>query len=353
MRTSFVSTMTLWKSSNSTLDKLQTNLIKANKELVSGREADVGLKLGYKTGQTLSLRQNRAEFDALIDSNTTALLRMKSTTTALDQIRGNANKFRDALIATPIRAASVDAIKHQARTSLESMIASLNSNVGEQYIFGGLNTQEKPVTSYSNGAAPSAAKAALDAAFAAPPPAGFGFAQNAAAVSAITPAEMEAFLDGAFSNLFQGANWTNWSDASSQNIQSQISTKEKVETSVNANEGAFRKLAMAYTMTFDLGLENLNEQTREVLVNRIVDTLSEAVTDITAVQSRLGVVQEKTEQAIERMSLQKTILDEKITNLEAVDTAEAKIRVDQLMTQIQTSYSLTAQLKNLSLVKFI
>jgi flagellar hook-associated protein 3 FlgL len=53
------------------------------------------------------------------------------------------------------------------------------------------------------------------------------------------------------------------------------------------------------------------------------------------------------------MSLQKDILDEKITHLEAVDPAEAKIRIDQLSTQLQTSYSLTAQLKNLSLINFI
>ena len=70
-------------------------------------------------------------------------------------------------------------------------------------------------------------------------------------------------------------------------------------------------------------------------------------------QAKLGTAQEKVEQANERMSLQKDILDEKITHLEAVDPAEAKIRVDQLMTQIQTSYSLTAQLKSLSLINFI
>jgi flagellar hook-associated protein 3 FlgL len=67
----------------------------------------------------------------------------------------------------------------------------------------------------------------------------------------------------------------------------------------------------------------------------------------------LGTVQEKLEKADERMGLQKTILDEKIVNLEAVDPAEAKIRVDQLTTQIQTSYSLTAQLRQLSLINYL
>jgi flagellin-like hook-associated protein FlgL len=70
-------------------------------------------------------------------------------------------------------------------------------------------------------------------------------------------------------------------------------------------------------------------------------------------QSKLGAVQEKVEEADERMSLQKDIFDAKIIHLEAVDPAEAKVRVDRLMTQIQTSYSLTAQLKSMSLINYL
>jgi flagellar hook-associated protein 3 FlgL len=345
MRTTFVSTMSLWNSSKSSLDKLQANLVKANKELVSGREADVGLKLGYKTGTTLSLRQDRAELDALTDSNTSALLRIKSTTKVLDQVRTTADKFMDALIATPMSQASVQAIGYQARTNLDGLISALNTNVGGQFIFGGLSSQEKPLNSYAGGAA----KAAVDAAFTA----GFGFGQNAAGVSAITPLQMEKFLDDSFANLFKGGGWEQWSNASSENIQSRISPQEKLEASANANDEAIQKLTMAYTMIFDLGLSNLNDQTREVLVNRAIETFSAAITGLTGMQAKLGTVQEKIEQAGERMSLQKDILDEKITHLEAVDPAEAKIRIDQLSTQLQTSYSLTAQLKNLSLINFI
>jgi flagellar hook-associated protein 3 FlgL len=349
MRTTFVSTMSLWNSSKSSLDKLQANLVKANKELVSGREADVGLKLGYKTGTTLSLRQDRAELDALTDSNASALLRIKSTTKALDQIRTTADKLMDALIATPMSQASVGAIGYQAKTNLDGLLSILNTNAGDQFIFGGLNSQEKPVNSYSGGTA----KAAVDAAFTAASPLGFGFNQDAAAVSTITPLQMEAFLDGPFANLFKGPNWQNWSNASSENIQSRISPQEKLEASANANDEAIQKLAMAYTMVFDLGLSNLNDEARGVLVNKAIKTFSAAITGLTGMQAKLGTVQEKIEQAGERMSLQKDILDEKITHLEAVDPAEAKIRIDQLSTQLQTSYSLTAQLKNLSLINFI
>src|SRR3712207_2613650 len=116
MRTTFVSTLALWNSSKTSLDKLQTSLVKANKEMVTGRDADVGLKLGYKTGQTLSLRQERAELDTLTDSNASALLRIKSATGALNQLRTNADKFKDALISTPNTITSVTTIKQQAQS---------------------------------------------------------------------------------------------------------------------------------------------------------------------------------------------------------------------------------------------
>src|SRR3712207_6696548 len=154
MRTTFVSTLALWNSSKTSLDKLQSGLVKANKELVTGRDSDVGLKLGYKTGQTLSLRQDRAEIDALIDSNASILLRMKSSTTALEQVRTNGDKFMDALIATPLSSSSLATVMYQARAHLQSMISSLNSNVGGQYIFGGINSQEKPLNDFSGGTPP-------------------------------------------------------------------------------------------------------------------------------------------------------------------------------------------------------
>ncbi|WP_201859715.1 flagellin [Microvirga soli] len=449
MRTTFVSTLALWNSSKTSLDKLQTGLVKANKELVTGREADVGLKLGYKTGQTLSLRQDRAEIDALVDSNASILLRMKSSTTALDQVRTNADKFMDALIATPLSSSSLSTIMYQAKANLQSMTSSMNSTVGGQYIFGGINSQEKPLNDYSGGTPAlrpdvsipvsglsttdvitfnvggaldqiftvtgettvddlvasinaavtattlSGVEASRDpvtgnlvlkstdltgktdvtgsftdmdgtgipvegsvtrspqAAVASAFMSTFGFGVNDAAVSTITPGDMKAFLDGPFAALFEGTNWQDWSNASGQNIQSKISATEKVEASTNANDRGIQKMAMAYTMISELGLDRLGESTREALVNKAIATFSEATTGVTIMQSKLGAVQEKVEEADERMSLQKDILDAKIIHLEAVDPAEAKIRVDRLMTQIQTSYSLTAQLRTMSLINYL
>ena len=97
----------------------------------------------------------------------------------------------------------------------------------------------------------------------------------------------------------------------------------------------------------------LSAETRDVVIGKAIEILSTAVSGIIDVQAEIGTSHAKAESANERMDLQKSIFEERIGKLEAVDPAEAKVRVDQLVTQIQSSYSLTAQLKQLSLINYI
>jgi flagellar hook-associated protein 3 FlgL len=344
MKTTFISSATLWNSPRSTLDKLQSEMVKANKEVVTGRYSDVGLALGRKTGKSLSLRQERATLDALTDSNTSATLRLKSTNAALDQVRTIADEFKDALVGMHVGTQDVPLVTGQARAGLDKLISTLNENVGGQYLFGGVNSKIQPANVYESGPKADVDKAFLDF---------FGFSQSDAQVADITADKMKDFIDGPLANVFEAKWQGSWSAASDQNIQSLISPSERVETSANANDTAFRQLAKAYTMTFDLGIAGLNDQAREYLVNRVIGTLGNGTAGVTQMQADLGTAQNKINDANDRMSLQKAFLDERITNYEAVDPAEAKIRVDQLSTQIQTAYSLTAQLNQLSLIKFI
>lgn len=352
MKTTFISTVTLWNSPRSSLDKLQDSLTKANTELTTGRHADVGLALGYKVSESLSLRQQRAEIDTLAGSNGAAIERLKTTTAALDGIRESATKFRDALVGLPANP-PIETIKTQAVAYMSSLIGNLNISLGGQYIFGGVNTRTAPAGDYASGGSPSL-KTLVANTFSAPGAlGGFGFPQGDPLAAGIGTTDMEAFLDGPFKQLFEGTSWNALSNASDQNIQTLISPTEKAETSTNANTAPIRQIAMAYTMIFDLGIESLNSATRNVVFGKAIEVLSTAISGLIDVQAEIGTAHARIDAANERMELQKSIFDERIGGLEAVDPTEAKVRVDQLMTQIQTSYSLTAQLKQLSLINYL
>lgn len=349
MQTTFISSLSLWNSPRSAVAKLQSELAKANEEIATGRHADVGLELGYRTGDGITLRQERSEIDALIDSNGTVSLRLNTTKNSLEYVRSSAETFLDSLLSVPPLERGAETVRDTAKTQLAKFVSELNRSAGGQFVFGGTNTKEKPVNDYFD-TPPSPAKVALDAAFFAE----FGVTQNDPAAFAITAVQMDAFLNGAFATLFNDANWTaNWSSASSQNIESRISLTEKVETSTNANETAMRELAMAYTMLSDLGNVGLRKETQDIIVDKAMQILGSATYGITKIQAGLGIVEKQVTEANARMATQKNVFDLRVAELEEVDPAEAKSRVDAYTTQIQMSYSLTSQLRQLNLLNYL
>jgi flagellar hook-associated protein 3 FlgL len=84
-----------------------------------------------------------------------------------------------------------------------------------------------------------------------------------------------------------------------------------------------------------------------------MQTTTQAVTEVTASQTTLGLAQSRTSQAVTRITAQQKILNDSVLNLEEVDPYEAATRVNDLKTQIETSYQLTVQLQSMSLLNYL
>src|SRR5262249_53889344 len=140
----------------------QSKLAIAEKEQASGRLADVGLSLGSQTRQTVSLRAQQSQLQAITDSNAIVATRQASTVDALGGIQATAQGFLTKLTTDHSNATSPQIIQQQAENGLQALIAGLNTSVGGQYVFAGVNTDVKPVADYSSNP-PSAAKQAVDA----------------------------------------------------------------------------------------------------------------------------------------------------------------------------------------------
>jgi len=86
MKTSYISTSSLSAATRLSLSKTQAKLAEAQKEVTTGRLADVGASLGYKTGQTLSLRQEHARLTTIVDTNSVVSTRLTATQAALKSL---------------------------------------------------------------------------------------------------------------------------------------------------------------------------------------------------------------------------------------------------------------------------
>lgn len=349
MKTTFVSTQAISTAVRFSVLKTQAELITAQKEVASGRWADVGLNLGGHTGQAVSLRHEHARLNTIMDTNGLIAARLDTSQTALAGVDKSANDFLSSLLSVRNADSGPEVVLPQAKSNLAALIATLNSTLSGQYIFSGINTGAEPVTDYF--ATPAAAsKQSVDTAFFN----AFGMTQSDPAVDTITAADMRAFLDTDFKALFDAGPWkTNWSSASDQNIRSRISPSELTETSANANEPALRKLAMAYTMVADLGTERLNKDAFQTVVDTAARLVAEATSGVTAMRAQIGATQNRVERANESMSLQRDIFSSRIAGLENVDPFEVSMRITALMTQLETAYALTARIQRLGLLKHL
>jgi len=348
MKTTFISTYSLLNSPRSSLVRMQADAARYNQEIASGRHADVGLTLGGRMSQAVSLRADYDNLTAMIDANSRTRTRLDVTVEALGTIRAMADEFQAELLSVPHAQRGSEVIRNAARDKLAALIGSLNSAVDGQFLFAGINSGVQPINEYGAG---SPNKNAVDAAYLA----AFGVTQADPGVSDISAADMANFLDTAFADLFfNDANWkANWSNASDAVQRSRISRSETLTSSVSANEMAIRQLAAAYTMVFDLGSDKLNTDALQVVIDKATELMGNAIVQIIDLEAHMGVAQNRIDTANTNMEAQKKILATRVDDLEDVDPAEAKVRLDAVLTQIEMSYSLTVRLQSLSLLNYL
>ncbi|PRD42659.1 flagellar biosynthesis protein FlgL [Phyllobacterium phragmitis] len=348
MKAQSVSSYALSNALRSVVSKAQTELLKAQQEASTGAVFDVGLALGARSGQTISLRKEYDRLSSLTDTNNLISQRMKTSQTAISGIIDGAQDFLANLTGATSTEAGKNTIVQSAKSALQTATGLLNSSYAGEYIFAGVNTDVKPVGDYL--ADDSTARPAIQTAF----ENHFGFAMDDPQVADITASDMEVFLDTTFADEFSSTNWSdNWSSASSTVVKSRIAPTELAETSVSANGEGFRKVAMSFTMVAEFGNIGLNDNAFSALIDKALATTTGAITSVSQSQSTLGIAEARTTSANTRIAAQLNILNNSVLDLEAVDPYEAATRVSALTSQIETSYAMTVRLMNMSLLNYL
>ncbi len=341
--------MALSQSTRLALMKAQAQLTDAQKEAATGRYADVGAGLGFRTGQTVSMRNDYARLATIRDTNAVAETRLKVTQSVLDGLADDAQSFMTALIGVRDSQNGPEVIVEEAKSRLAALISGMSTAIDGVHIFSGLNSDLAPLQKYFGPPEPASRQSVANTFLAT-----FGITQSDPGVAGISAADMQAFLDGPFKALTEEPAWSmNWSVASSNNISSRISAGEVVQTSANANAAAIRQLVSAYVMVADLGTEQLSEGAFKAVLDTATRTAGSAIQEITTLRTHLGVAEARISAANDRMSIQMDILSNHVVELEAVDRIEASLRVTSLLTQIETSYALTARLQQMSLINHL
>ncbi len=342
MRVEIFPTLLLTTRAKSTIASLQQQLTAAQTESTTGRHHDLGLALGGSISHAIAMRTDleRAEADATLFGQ--AGKRAEATQAGLTALDKLATQFLSALSGARGAENGATIAANQARSTFGSFHDVMNASFAGQYLFGGLNPAEPPL------AGQDAVAAAVQTAF----ESAFGFPPDSPSAANITEADMEAFIDGAFAQLFEEPSWqANFSQAASENMKTGIGGSS-VDASANANEAFARVMTKALSMMSSLG-GNLNGGVFKFLTEKAISTVAEAQADLTSARTRIGTAQARLSEAADQVETRQAILTSAIRELEEVDQYEAATRVTTLMTQLEASYAITGRIGRLSLLNYL
>lgn len=357
MKASSISSSAMSQVLRQQVQRMQTELIKAEKEIATFRVADTGLHLGIRTGQSVSLDRDIQRLENIKDTNGLVATRLSASQDALGQVQGAGQQMLSTL--TTMLNGSLDSgvAFAQSKSALSTMNSVLNATVSGGYIFAGTNTDLKPFADFTDPN--STSRRAFDALFFDE----FGYAIDDPATASIDGAQITAFLtrvediyvndvpwDDGMGNTFA---WSDQSSASDQTITSRIALNETAQTSVSANEQGIRKLAMAASTVFALMDGNLNADATRALTEKAVTMAGQAIGDLTSTRAAVGVIENRVTGANDRLTVQVDLFSRMQLDMTGIDEFETSTRITSLMAQIETSYALTSRFQQLSLLKFI
>jgi flagellar hook-associated protein 3 FlgL len=347
-----VSSSTLSGILQNTVSRLQSQMTTLETESSTGLLADIGQTLGADTGQDVAMHQQTADLAAITSSNALVTAQLSTASDALTSLQTSSQSLLAQLVqgqtSTP-SSTGARAIQQTAAGALQSFASSMNANAGGQYVFGGINSGVAPIASYAQSPT-SAAQTAVDNAFQAT----FGMAITSASVNTISGTAMTSFLDNQFATLFTGSNWTStWSSASDTAQANRIGVNETATTSISANQSAFQTMAQALTMVSEFGGLNLASDAYSALMSKAQSVMNDANSGLIEASAAVGTMQNQVTQADSAITLQQNVLTTQINAKESVNSYDVVSQVSNLSTQLQTAYSLTAQIHKLSLVSFL
>jgi flagellar hook-associated protein 3 FlgL len=98
---------------------------------------------------------------------------------------------------------------------------------------------------------------------------------------------------------------------------------------------------------------NLSKDAYSALLSQAQSAITSANNGLIETGAAVGTMQNQVTQADSAITLQKNVLTTRIDSEETVSSYDVATQVSNLSTQLQTAYSLTAQIAKLSLVKFL
>ena len=313
---------------------LKTEMERLNQELVTGQVADVKAVLAGNTSYLSGIENDLRTLAGYGTAADEAAFFTDAMQLALDRIQTTSTELSQDLLATSNNGPEpvLDQLSRNARTELDTIVSSLNTVVGGRAVFGGTATGQNPVaqadtimtelrTAVAGATTVDDIMSAVDTWFASPT----GYAAIGYTGST-TPLSPMRIGDG--------------ETVSVQTTAANVDLREVIKNVASA------------ALVADGALGLTTEQKRDML-GRNGESLLVSQDGLTAVRAEVGASQERIDQIAARNSAERTSLEYAKGALLSADPYETATKLEEVQFQLQSLYTITARMSDLSLVNFV
>lgn len=287
------------------ITRTQSELLRLQQQITSGRKANSFAELGSEINTTLDLEASIKATDKFIGSNKAVLTRLKTMDVAVSQAEEIAAELAQQLVLEQGTSGATLNITEFARSALDRISDSLNTSIGGRFLFSGSKTNIAPI------------------------------AENGLDTSNI-------INNQATTNYYQGDD-TTFSVKATQQLD--------VEYGIKANDPAFRDLIGA--LNFAIRAEASGGTSNPTDLATAVDLVNQAVSGLANVRNKINtdiVTLNNVNDQHERVKLN---LEEIFNETVATDIVGATIELqfnDAVLTATMQTF---AQISRLSLADFL
>jgi flagellar hook-associated protein 3 FlgL len=313
---------------------IKTELAELVDSLSSGKVADLTKNLDGETARFSGIRYSLTQLDGygqIASETLQTLANMQIILGKVDSARG-ATAEQLLLVNDTSTSAQIDEAALSSRSAFEDMVLALNTQVADRALMGGARVDTAPLAS---GAAM--------------------LAQLEAAVGgAVDQATINAAVDTWFDDPAGGFATFGYQGDTGVLLERRVAENRTVVLHARADDPAIRDvLKGAALAALANDLPGLSRETKSGLLQEAAARLYGAASDLVAVQARVGFAEAGVERALAETNAQQTSLKLAENNLALADPFETASRIQATQAQLETFFSLTARMSQLSLLRYI
>ncbi|MEL7164891.1 MAG: flagellin [Pseudomonadota bacterium] len=313
---------------------LKAEMARLNTELVTGQVSDPKAVLAGNISYLADIENDLRLLDSYRVVTAEAQTFTDSMQNALDRIQTSSTSYSQDLLAVANNAVSpvLDQYAVDARAELETVVSALNTTVAGRTVFAGAATDRSAIGD-------------VDAIIAAVQTAVTG----ATSIDDIFTAADAWFDDPA------GFTATLYNGSDDSVLPFRVGDSETVDVPYTADETELREVVKGLALAALAGQGGLGftaDGQREFMT-RVGTNLLTAQASLTALRADVGASQERIDQIASRNAAESLSLDYAKGALLGVDPYETATKLEEVQFQLQSLYTVTARMSDLTLVNFI